>query len=83
LRVSALCHAGMVLTLAVMPLFFPLGALYWSAVAAIAALLLYEHWLVRPEDLSKLNVAFFHVNVVVGIGLLVCTVLDLLICAGG
>ena len=32
-------------------------------------LLAYEHWLVRPDDLTRVNVAFFHVNAVVSIGL--------------
>jgi 4-hydroxybenzoate polyprenyltransferase len=31
-------------------------------VALMAALLAYEHWIVRPSDLSRLNAAFFHVN---------------------
>ena len=32
--------------------------------------LVYEHWLVRPDDLRRVNRAFFHVNAVVSIGLL-------------
>jgi 4-hydroxybenzoate polyprenyltransferase len=32
-------------------------------------LLLYEHWLVKPDDLSRVNQAFFQVNAVVSIGL--------------
>ncbi len=35
---------------------------YWLAWAAIVGLLSYEHRLVRPDDLSRLNVAFFNVN---------------------
>ena len=46
------------------------GAVYLAGVAAMAALLAYEHWLVRPDDLSRVNRAFFHVNAVVSIGLL-------------
>ena len=33
----------------------------------MAALLAYEHWLVRPDDLSRVNKAFFQVNAVVSI----------------
>ena len=35
----------------------------------VAVLLLYEHWLVRPDDLSRVNQAFFQVNAVISIGL--------------
>ena len=41
-----------------------------SILAAIAALLVYEHAIVRPDDLSRVNDAFFNVNVVVSLGLL-------------
>ena len=46
---------------------------------AVAVLLVYEHWLVRPDDLTRVNVAFFNVNAVVSIGLLVAGTLDLLV----
>ena len=49
-----------------------------SGVAAVAALLVYEHALVRPDDLSRVNLAFFHVNVVISMGLLVIGVADLM-----
>ncbi len=53
--------------------------IYLAGVAAIGVLLAYEHWLVRPDDLSRVNRAFFHVNAVVSIGLLVVGVIDLLL----
>jgi 4-hydroxybenzoate polyprenyltransferase len=40
----------------------PVGALYWLGVGAVAALLLYEHSLVRPGDLRRLDAAFFTTN---------------------
>jgi 4-hydroxybenzoate polyprenyltransferase len=39
-----------------------LGAAYWLGVAAVSALLAYEHSLVRPGDLRRLDAAFFAVN---------------------
>jgi 4-hydroxybenzoate polyprenyltransferase len=42
-------------------------------------LLAWEHWLVRPDDLARVNVAFFHVNAVLSVGLLVVGTLDLLL----
>lgn len=78
LRVAAACHALMVVLLAAMPaLFPPWGSLYLSGIGGIALLLAYEHWLVRPDDLSRVNQAFFHVNAVVSLGLLAVGTLDL------
>src|SRR5262245_27329947 len=70
LRVAAICHLGAVILLAVLPLVFPyLGAIYYTGVAIVAALLVYEHWLVRPDDLTRVNIAFFNVNAVVSLGI--------------
>lgn len=55
------------------------GWLYYIAVLAVAALLICEHGLVRPDDLTRLNMAFFQVNAIVSFGLLVVGCLDLLI----
>ena len=55
-----------------------LGWIYWIAIAAIALLLIYEHWLVRPDDLTRVNIAFFNVNAIVSMGLFVVTSIDLL-----
>ena len=85
LRVAALCHLGMVLTLACLPLVDwcggPVLDLHWiygTGVGAVAALLVYEHALVRPGDLTRVNVAFFHVNSVVSMGLFGIVTLDLI-----
>ena len=43
------------------------GLLYWLGVVAVAALLAYEHSLVRPGDLRRLDAAFFTVNGVISI----------------
>ncbi len=78
LRIAAVCHAGMVGLLAALPVVYgDFGGIYLAGVATIAALLVYEHWLVRPDDLSRVNRAFFHVNAVVSIGLLVIGSIDL------
>jgi 4-hydroxybenzoate polyprenyltransferase len=79
LRFAAACHAGTVLALVGLGLAYPLGWIYFSGVAVVAILLLYEHAIVRPDDLSKVNVAFFQVNVAISVGLLVVGVADLLI----
>lgn len=80
LRLAAACHAVAVLLLTVLPVVYPaLGSLYYVGVAAVAALLVYEHWLVKPDDLGRVNIAFFNVNAVISIGLLLVTCVDLLI----
>lgn len=80
LRLAAACHAVTVLLLASLPLVYPpLGWLYGAGVACVGALLLYEHWLVKPNDLDRVNIAFFNVNAVISVGLLVVGTLDLLI----
>jgi 4-hydroxybenzoate polyprenyltransferase len=69
----------MVAMLALLPVIYPLfGVIYLSGVGVIAVLLLYEHWIVSPTDLSRVNRAFFHVNAVVSLGLLAVGVMDLL-----
>jgi 4-hydroxybenzoate polyprenyltransferase len=80
LRVAAVCHLLAVVLLVALPFVYSyLGWLYWTGVAAIAVLLVYEHALVRPSDLSRVNVAFFHVNAVIGLGLLAVVSLELMI----
>jgi 4-hydroxybenzoate polyprenyltransferase len=79
LRVAAACHVGMVVLLAVLPVVYPyLGWIYAAGVLAVAALLVWEHYLVRPDDLARVNAAFFNVNAIVSIGLFAVTSLDLL-----
>jgi 4-hydroxybenzoate polyprenyltransferase len=80
LRLAALCHLGMLILLFLLPTAYPhFGRLYYAGAAAIAILLAYEHSIVRPDDLSRVNRAFFHVNAVVSIGLFVLGCVDLLI----
>ncbi len=78
LHLAAACHLGMVLLLSVLPWVYPeLGWIYGLGIAAVAVLLAYEHFLVRPDDLTRVNVAFFQVNAVVSIGLFLVGSLDL------
>ncbi len=80
LRLAALCHLAMAALLFVLPLTFPyFGGVYYSGVIGIAVLLAYEHSIVRPDDLSRVNQAFFHVNAVVSIGLLATGCVDLVL----
>jgi 4-hydroxybenzoate polyprenyltransferase len=79
LRIAGLCHAIMILPLIGMGVIYPLGWVYYGGVAAVAALLVYEHALIRPDDLTRVNVAFFNVNVIISVGLLLVAVVDILV----
>jgi len=78
LRVAAGCHALtaallVALHVAAAPV---LGTVYLVGVGAVIALLAYEHWLVRPDDLSRVNRAFFQVNGVISVGLFLLVLLQ-------
>jgi 4-hydroxybenzoate polyprenyltransferase len=79
LWIAAACHAFMIVPLVGLGLVYPLGPIYFVGVAAVAALLIYEHAIVRPDNLTRVNLAFFQVNVVISIGLLVVAVVDMLV----
>lgn len=78
LRLAAACHAGMVAALVGLGLAYPMGATYFAGVGVVAMLLAYEHSIVRPDDLTRVNVAFFQVNVAISAGLLAVGLADLL-----
>ncbi len=60
--VSALLHVVTVGLMAWLPFVGELGWPYWIGTATIVAILIWEHWLLRPNDLSRMNKAFFQLN---------------------
>lgn len=78
LRLSALFHFIMILLLFSLIFFENLGMFFLIGVLLIAGLLLYEHSIVRPDDLSRVNVAFFNVNGIISIGLMFMTIVDII-----
>lgn len=77
LRLSALLHVVTVLGLALVGWSAGLGWIYGLALVAAAALLVWEHGIVRPDDLSRVNLAFFTINGWVGVALFVGLALDM------
>jgi 4-hydroxybenzoate polyprenyltransferase len=78
LRLAVLCHAVMLGLLGVLYAATPeLGGVFLAGLIAVAVLLAYEHWLVRPDDLTRVNQAFFQVNAVVSVGLFVLVLVQL------
>ncbi|MGA2111861.1 MAG: UbiA-like polyprenyltransferase [Anaerolineales bacterium] len=71
LRVSDFSHALAVALLLVLGVWASLGWIYWLGLLAVIALLFYEHSLIRPSDLSRINLAFFNVNGYISLTLLV------------
>ena len=69
-------HLGTVALLAAAGLGLDVGLLYGLGVAAVAALLAYEHSLVRPGDLRRLDAAFFTVNGVISVVFFLFVALD-------
>ena len=64
---ARISHVATVACLVGAGLGLPVGALYWAGVGAVALLLTYEHALVRPGDLRRLDAAFFTMNGVISV----------------
>jgi len=60
-------HVGMVGLLVWLVRLFALGGLAWAGVAVVAALLIYEHSIISPRDLRRMNAAFFTLNGVISV----------------
>jgi 4-hydroxybenzoate polyprenyltransferase len=58
-----------------------LGWPYWLGLIVMAILLIYEHSLVHPDDLSKLDIAFFNVNGYISVTMFLATLIAVLITA--
>jgi 4-hydroxybenzoate polyprenyltransferase len=58
---------------------FGLGAVAWIGIAIVAALLAYEHAIVSPTDLSRMNAAFFTMNGVISIVFFVFVAIDVVL----
>jgi len=71
------CHALTALALAAVGVVMGLGWAYWAGWLIVAGLLTYENSLVSPNDLSRLDVAFFNVNGYIAIIVFASTVAGL------
>ncbi|WP_213451461.1 menaquinone biosynthesis prenyltransferase MqnP [Rhizomonospora bruguierae] len=79
LRISSAAHVVTVALYAWFGLLTGYGWLWWAGVAITAVVLVYEHAIVRPGDLSRVNRAFFTANGVIGIVLFVFALADLVV----
>jgi 4-hydroxybenzoate polyprenyltransferase len=79
LAVSALLHAAMIPLLLAVWRLSEGGFLFAASILATAAALLYQHAIVKPGDLSRINAAFFTANGFVSVVLAVCGITDVLL----
>jgi 4-hydroxybenzoate polyprenyltransferase len=76
---ARIAHLATVACLVVAGLGLSVGGLYWLGVAVVAALLVYEHLLVRPDDLTRLDAAFFTMNGVISVAFAVFVIADAIV----
>jgi 4-hydroxybenzoate polyprenyltransferase len=60
-------HVGMLLTLLWLVSLFGLGMMAVAGVAVVAILLAYEHMIVSPRDMRRMNAAFFTLNGIISV----------------
>lgn len=79
LVLSAILHAAMIGVLIAILYAAQLGKVFFGGIFLVAALLAYEHSIVKPNDLSRIDAAFFNVNGAVSIILMALTIADIMI----
>jgi 4-hydroxybenzoate polyprenyltransferase len=79
LRLSRLLHAGAMVALAGVGWLAALHPIYWVGWLLINGLVIWEHRLVRPDDLSRVGMAFFNMNGVISVVYLVSVLVALLL----
>ncbi|MBL4883133.1 MAG: UbiA family prenyltransferase [Planctomycetaceae bacterium] len=77
LRFAAASHLLCLVSLILFWQVAGLGTIFLVGVVIVAGLLIYEHLLVKPDDLSRAGVAFFQINALISIGLLLIGIADL------
>ena len=76
LQIAWAAHALMVIFLMILFIDPQLGITYIVGVVIVAGLLAYEHSLVKSDDLSRVNLAFFNVNGIISILLMILVIVD-------
>ncbi len=79
LWISSVLHVVMVALLIGVTLLTDLGVIYLVGVGVVIIILIYEHAIVKPNDLSRVNLAFFTLNGVVSLVLMVLSVVDMVV----
>jgi 4-hydroxybenzoate polyprenyltransferase len=82
LRLSSFFHVVTIGFLALVGIVAGLGIIYWIGFGAVATVLFWEHRIVAPNDLSRINRAFFDFNAYMSIVYFVATLADLVLISG-
>jgi 4-hydroxybenzoate polyprenyltransferase len=77
--IARLMHIGMLCLLFVLLHVFALGGIALAGMILVAALLVYEHAIVHPRDLSRMNAAFFTLNGIISVVFFVSIAADVLL----
>ncbi len=79
LWVSSALHVIAVLLLFGIPLLTELGLFYYIGVGIVVLIFIYEHAIVKPNDLSRVNLAFFTLNGMISLVLMALSIADILL----
>ena len=79
LAISRVFHAAAIILLVWFGLLIGLGPIYYAGIALIAVFLAWEHTLVTPKDISRVNTAFFTLNGCVSVAMLIFVAVDILV----
>jgi 4-hydroxybenzoate polyprenyltransferase len=77
LRVSGLLHLACAICVIIAGWYGGFGWLYWAGVAVFIAMLIYQHSLVKPNDLRKVNLAFMTANGIASVVFAIFVIADL------
>ena len=76
LQLSSLLHVLSFVFVLIPIFFFPFGIYYWIGLGIFAAMLIYQHSIVKPTDLSKVNIAFMTTNGIASVAFALFFLLD-------
>lgn len=79
LRISELLHVLSAACVMYAGIYGHFGTCYWIGVGIFCALLIYQHLLVKPNDLSKVNMAFFTTNGIASVVFAIFVIIDLFV----
>jgi len=79
LRLAFVLHGLTIAMLFITGFIFHMGAIYWVGMLAVTALFGYEHSLLKPDDLSRLDMAFFNMNGYISLAVFLATFLDFVV----
>jgi 4-hydroxybenzoate polyprenyltransferase len=79
LRVSELLHITSTVCVITAGIYGAFGGLYWMGVAVFAGMLYYQHSIVKPNDLSKVNIAFMTANGIASVVFALFVISDIIV----